>query len=224
MGYGCLLMNRGDFFEDRTARAKLTVLCGQYTGWGGILFDYDNDGNLDIFVANGNAHHEYPEEDVLARNDGTGTFSDVAPQSGAYFRQKYVGRGATFGDYDNDGDLDLLVVNLGDSPRLLRNDRGNQNRWLMVDARLPNGKSTAIGARITIKTGEQTQLQDIIPVTGYLSQADCRAHFGLGKTRQVDEVVVRWPDGSTTRLTDVSGGQILTVVQPDVEKDVADAR
>ena len=224
MGYGCLLMNRGEYFEDRTAKSKLTVICGQYTGWGGILFDYDNDGNLDIFVANGNAHHEYPEEDVLARNDGTGKFTDVARQSGAYFRQKYVGRGAICGDYDNDGDLDLLVVNLGDSPRLLRNDRGNANHWLMVDTRLSNGDSTAIGARVTIKVGDQTQLQDIVPVTGYLSQADSRAHFGLGKTERVDEVVVRWPDGSTTCLKDVPAGQSLTVVQQALEKDVADAR
>ena len=78
MGYGCLLMNRGDYFEDRTAPSKLAVVCGQYTGWGGVLFDYDNDGYLDVFVANGNAHHEYTEEDVLMRNDGKGEFVDVA--------------------------------------------------------------------------------------------------------------------------------------------------
>jgi hypothetical protein len=224
MGYGCLLMNRGDYFEDRTARSKLTVICGQYTGWGGVLFDYDNDGSLDIFVANGNAHHEYPEEDVLARNDGAGTFSDVAPQSGTYFRRKYVGRGSTCGDYDNDGDLDLLVVNLNDSPRLLRNDSVNTGHWLMVDTRLSGGRTTAIGTRVTVKTGTQTQLRDIMPVTGYLSQADGRAHFGLGKKQQVDEVVVRWPDGSTTRLEDVPAGQVLTVVQKATGEGVASAR
>jgi len=88
MGYGCLLMNRKDYFEDRTTPTNLAVVCGQYTGWGGILLDYDCDGYLDVFVANGNAHHEYTEEDVLMRNDGTGNFVDVADKSGPYFRQK----------------------------------------------------------------------------------------------------------------------------------------
>jgi hypothetical protein len=131
MGYGCLLMNRKDYFEDRTASSGLAVVCGQYTGWGGILFDYDCDGYLDVFIANGDAHHEYPEEDVLMRNDGAGNFVDVAKISGDYFKQKYVGRGATYGDYDNDGDLDLLVVNLNDRARLLRNDGGNRNDCLL---------------------------------------------------------------------------------------------
>ena len=213
MGYGCLLMNRKDYFEDRTEPTSLAVVCGQYTGWGGVLFDYDCDGYLDIFVANGNAHHEYTEEDVLMRNDGTGKFVDVANKSGAYFRQKYVGRGATYGDYDNDGDLDLLVINLNDTPRLLRNDGGNENNWITIEAKLPEGKSTAIGARVTVTTGSLTQLRDLIPATGYLSQADPRCHFGLGKTTRADSVEIRWPDKQTTKLKDVNANQILTVIQ-----------
>lgn len=213
MGYGCLLMNRKDYFEDRTEPTSLAVVCGQYTGWGGVLFDYDCDGYLDIFVANGNAHHEYTEEDVLMRNDGTGKFVDVADKSGPYFRQKYVGRGATYGDYDNDGDLDLLVINLNDTPRLLRNDGGNKNNWLTIEARLPEGKSIAIGARIWVTAGSLTQLRDLIPVTGYLSQADPRCHFGLGKATRADTVKIRWPDKQTTRLKNVNANQILTVIQ-----------
>jgi hypothetical protein len=213
MGYGCLLMNRKDYFEDRTEPTSLAVVCGQYTGWGGVLFDYDCDGYLDIFVANGNAHHEYTEEDVLMRNDGTGKFVDVADKSGAYFRQKYVGRGATYGDYDNDGDLDLLVINLNDTPRLLRNDGGNKNNWITIEARLPEGKSIAIGARVTVTTGSLIQMRDLIPVTGYLSQADPRCHFGLGKVTRADTVKIRWPDKQTTRLKDVNANQILTVIQ-----------
>jgi hypothetical protein len=213
MGYGCLLMNRKDYFEDRTEPTGLAVVCGQYTGWGGVLFDYDCDGYLDIFIATGNAHHEYTEEDVLMRNDGTGNFVDVADKSGPYFREKYVGRGATYGDYDNDGDLDLLVINLNDSPRLLRNDGGNKNNWLTVQARLPGGKSDAIGARITVTTGSLRQIRDLIPVTGYLSQADSRCHFGLGKNKKADTVEIRWPDKKTTKLTDVNANQILNVIQ-----------
>ncbi|UCG58396.1 MAG: CRTAC1 family protein [Phycisphaerales bacterium] len=213
MGYGCLLMNRKDYFEDRTEPTNLAVVCGQYTGWGGVLFDYDCDGYLDVFVANGNAHHEYTEEDVLMRNDGTGSFVDVADESGPYFREKHVGRGATYGDYDNDGDLDLLVVNLNDKPKLLRNDGGNRNNWLTIAAMLPGGKSDAIGARITVKIGGLTQIRDLVPVTGYLSQADARCHFGLGSSPKVDAVEIRWPDKRTTKLEDVKTNQILTVVQ-----------
>jgi hypothetical protein len=213
MGYGCLLMNRKDYFEDRTEPANLAVVCGQYTGWGGVLFDYDCDGYLDIFIATGNAHHEYTEEDVLMRNDGTGNFVDVADKSGPYFIEKHVGRGATYGDYDNDGDLDLLVINLNDSPKLLRNDGGNKNNWLTIQARLPKGKSDAIGARVIVTTGSLRQIRDLIPVTGYLSQADSRCHFGLGKNKKVDTVEIRWPDKKTTKLTDVNANQILNVTQ-----------
>jgi len=212
MGYGCMLLNREYHFEDRTASSKLARVCGQYIGWGGVLFDYDNDGHLDLFVANGDAHREYTQEDVLVRNDGTGSFKDVAADSGEYFRQKYVGRGTTSGDYDNDGDIDLLVVNLNDTPRLLRNDGGNKNNWLTVAVKLPGGKSDAVGARVTVKTGDLTQIHDVMPVTGYLSQADPRAHFGLGRAEKVD-VDIRWPDGRTTGLKDVSANQILMVEQ-----------
>ena len=214
MAYGCLLMNRGEYFEDFTAPTGLAVVCGQYTGWGGLLFDYDNDGYLDIFVANGNAHHEYTEEDVLMRNNGAGKFIDVADTSGPYFRQKYVGRGATYADYDNDGDLDLLVVNINDSPRLLRNDGGNKRNWLALKLLTGQGRRKALGARITVTTGKLVRIHDFIPVTGYLSQADSRPHFGLGAAATADVVEVRWPGGGTTRLSDVKANQFLTIMQP----------
>lgn len=213
MGYGCLQLNRGNFFEDCTAQSGLAVTCGQYTGWGGVLADLDNDGHLDIFVANGNAHHEFPEEDVLMHNQADGTFKDIAARSGSYFREKYVGRGAASADFDNDGDLDILVVNLNDSPRLLRNEGGNENNWLKIDARRPDGKREAIGARISVQVGSLRQIQDLVPVTGYLSQSDPRAHFGLADANVADRVEIRWPDGSETVLNDVPANQILTVVQ-----------
>ncbi len=216
MGYGCLLMNRGEYFDDCTAASNLAVVCGQYTGWGGLLFDYDCDGYLDIFVSNGNAHHEYAEEDVLMHNDGKGNFEDVASVSGPYFKDKHVGRGSTFADYDNDGDLDLLIVNLNDTPKLLRNDGGNTSSWLMVRPRLVGGKSDAIGARVTVKAASLTQIRDVIPVTGFLSQADPRCHFGLGKASTADSVEIRWPDGRTTKLNDVKARQVLTVIQEGV--------
>ncbi|MCU0962735.1 MAG: CRTAC1 family protein [Pirellulaceae bacterium] len=213
MGYGCLLLSNEGVFDDRTAKSNLAVICGQYTGWGGVIFDVNNDGHLDLFVANGNAHFEYAEEDVLVLNDGQAKFLDIAARAGDYFHQKYVGRGATCGDYDNDGDLDLLVVNLNDRPRLLRNDGGNRQSWLKLDLRLPGGRSTAIGARVTVTAQGVRQVQDIVPVTGYLSQADPRYHVGLGAATQAETVDIRWPDGRRTQLENVAANQILTVVQ-----------
>jgi hypothetical protein len=214
MNFGCLLMNRGDHFEDRTTENGLAVILGQYTGWGGCLFDYDNDGYLDIFCANGDAHHEYVQDQVMARNDGTGHFVDVSKRAGDYFKHRYIGRGAACGDLFNDGNLDLVVVNLNDTARILRNDGGSKNNWLTVIARLPNGKTDAVGARVTVATGALVQIQDLIPVTGYLSQSDSRPHFGLGKAKKADRVEIRWPDGTVTELKDVRANQFLKVVKP----------
>jgi hypothetical protein len=213
MGYGTLLMNRGEIFVDTTYASNIAPIIGQYTGWAGLVFDYDNDGYVDIFVANGNAHHEYSEEDVLVRNNGEGIFTDVSKESGTYFSEKYVGRGATYGDYDNDGDIDILVVNLNSEARLLRNDGGNRNNWISLEARLAGGKREAVGARVTVATGELRQIQDLVPVRGYLSQVDSRLHFGLGSATQVDSISIRWPDGQTQRLEGVAVNQFLRVVQ-----------
>jgi hypothetical protein len=212
MGYGALLVNKGPMFVDMTAQSNLAVVCGQYTGWGGGLFDYDNDGYLDVFVANGNAHHEYTEEDVMLRNDGSGRFIDVADRSGPYFREKHVGRGAAFGDYDNDGDVDIVVMNLNGPAKLLRNDGGNQNNWLTVVPRLKPGGVEAVGARVTVTVGRLRMVHEIAPVAGYLSQSDARAHFGLGKAAEADSVEVRWPDGRTTALKSVKANRMVEVV------------
>jgi hypothetical protein len=213
MGYGCLLVNKGKFFIDVTAPSNLAVICGQYTGWGGILFDYDNDGYLDVFVANGNAHHEYTEEDVLVRNNHDGKFVDVARDSGSYFYEKHVGRGAAYADYDNDGDIDLVVMNLNGPAKLLRNDGGNGNHWLTVVPKRADTKMIAVGARITLAVGEMKMVHEVVGVTGYLSQSDARAHFGLGSADEVDRVEIRWPDGQMTSREKVKANQFLEIVQ-----------
>ncbi|MFH1965397.1 MAG: VCBS repeat-containing protein, partial [Acidobacteriota bacterium] len=153
MGYSSLLVNQGEFFEDHTTRSRLAITCGQYTGWGGLLLDYDNDGLLDLFVANGAAHHEFTEEDVLMKNMGDGIFQDVSRQSGDYFLTEHVGRGSSFADIDNDGDLDLLILNLNDDAKLLRNDGGNRNNWLKVIPVMKAGGLPVYGARITVTAG-----------------------------------------------------------------------
>jgi len=200
-------------FDNKNDAAGISMQMGQYAGWGSVLFDYDHDGWPDIFVVHGNAHHEYVQEDSLLRNKGDGTFEDVSRQSGGYFNEKYVGRGASWADLDNDGDIDLLVVNLNDYAKLLRNDGGNKKSWLEVDARLkfPTGSRTAIGARVTVTANGMKMIDDVNPVRGYLSQGDARLHFGLGAATKADSVEIRWPDGKTERMENVPVNRMLRV-------------
>lgn len=200
------------FFENLNDAAGLSPLLGQYAGWGSVMFDWDHDGWLDLFTVHGHAHHEYVQEDSLTRNKRDGTFEDVSREAGAYFNTKRVGRGAAWADIDNDGDVDLLVVNLNDTPVLLRNDGGNARPWLMVDARLdfPTGSRTAVGARVTVTANGLRMVEDVNPVRGYLGQNDPRLHFGLGGAQTCD-VEIRWPDGAVEKLSNVKANQVLTL-------------
>lgn len=214
MGYSSLLfqVKRG-LFLDVTAQSGLAVLCGQYTGWGGLLNDYDNDGHVDLFIANGDPHHLYVEESVVARWDGKSRFCDMARQSGEFFNRKYVGRGAASGDFDNDGDLDVLVHVLEDVPRLLRNDGGTRRNWLKV---VPVRKDTgmvALGSTVTLKAGGITMIQPVLGVNGYLTSSDPRPHFGLGDAERAESVEIVWPDGNKQALDNVRANQVLTVKQ-----------
>jgi hypothetical protein len=210
--YCSLFINGKGRFRNMTDGSGISVMMGQYAGWGSVLFDYDNDGWLDIFTVHGNAHHEYVQEHTLARNRGDGRFEDVSRASGEYFQTKSVGRGLTWGDYDNDGDVDLVLVNLNDRAHYLRNDGGNSRRWLSVEPRLKfaTGSRLAIGARVTVSGGDLRQVDDVNPVRGYLSQGDPRLFFGLGDAAQAT-VEIRWPDGVVQRLADVAAGQHLRV-------------
>jgi len=215
MSYSCLLVNRGHIFEDRTAQSNLALICGQYISWGSVLFDMDNDMYLDLFVTTGDAHFEFPDEDVLVWNDGTGRFVDVANRCGEYFQHKRVGRGAAYVDYDNDGDLDIVVVNLNDFARLLRNDGGNRNNWLKVVPKTYGGRCDALGALVIVESGGVRQVQCMIPVVGYLSQSDHRLHFGLGKESKADRVLIKWPNGPEAELTNIPANHLVEVVLED---------
>jgi len=212
MDYGSLLTKDEGFYVDLIDRSGLALIFGQYTGWGAVLFDYDNDTDLDVFLSTGNAHHEYTEDPVLARNDGSGRFADVGRGSGDYFDGKWVGRGAAWADFDDDGNVDLVVMDTSGPPHLLRNEGGTGNHWLKIDARLPGGRR-AVGARVSVVVGGRTQSRDVIGVNGYLAQGDPRAHFGLGSATTVERVEIRWPDGSVHTSTEVPADQVLTIVQ-----------
>ncbi|MCW5978784.1 MAG: CRTAC1 family protein [Bryobacteraceae bacterium] len=210
LNYCTLLIQGPNGFEYKTRQAGLSVVMGQYTGWAPVVFDYDNDGWLDLFTTHGNAHHEYVEEDTLVHNRGDGTFEDVSGDSGQYFHEKYVGRGATHLDYDNDGDLDLVILNINDAAKLLRNDGGNRRNWIKVEAKLkfPTGVRDAIGARVTVTAGALRQMDDLEPTRGYLSQADPRLHFGLGAATSAD-IEIRWPDGKVEKRQNVKANQTV---------------
>ena len=219
MGYGCLYRNTGKgFFEEKSAEMGIAAVLGQYTSWSGNFLDYDHDSVLDVFIVNGDAHHLEPEEDTLFRGKGGRSFVDVSGASGPAFKLKAVGRGSAAGDLDNDGDLDLLVLNLNGPARLYRNDGGNRGNWIMVRTVGTASNRDGIGARVRVKSGGTTQVRDIRSSSGYLSQGDFRAHFGVGKSEKVDRIEVRWPSGRTSTLDNVKVNQVITVTEPEVKK------
>ena len=219
MGYGCLYRNTGKgFFEEKSAEMGIAAVLGQYTSWSGNFLDYDHDSVLDVFIVNGDAHHLEPEEDTLFRGKGGRSFVDVSGASGPAFKLKAVGRGSAAGDLDDDGDLDLLVLNLNGPARLYRNDGGNRGNWIMVRTVGTASNRDGIGARVRVKSGGTTQVRDIRSSSGYLSQGDFRAHFGVGKSQKVDRIEVRWPSGRTSTLDNVKVNQVITVTEPEVKK------
>jgi hypothetical protein len=173
--------------------------------FGGGFFDYDNDGWLDLFIANGHVYPEVEQADpqthfkqinTLFHNEGNGKFVETTAQAGDGFKTPYVGRGVAFADFDNDGFIDVVIGNNGDSPLLLHNSGGNGNDF--VNFRLVGTKSNrdAIGARIRIVAGGVPQIREIAGGGSYISQSDLRANFGLGKAKRVETIEINWPSGA----------------------------
>jgi enediyne biosynthesis protein E4 len=210
--YCSLYMNEGNgIFADMSNKSGIAQYTGQHVGWASSFFDYDNDGDEDLFKVNGKLQHEYGEEDQLFENDGTGNFSDVSVRHGDYFKKEYVGRGACFGDYDNDGDDDIYIVNLNSNGILIRNDGGNRNNWLLLDLEGTQSNRDGIGARIMLTAAGKNQYQYRESASGYLSQNDPRIHFGLGKSEKVDRIEIKWPSGKIQVLENIPVNQILKV-------------
>lgn len=213
-GYCSLFANQGDgVFSEMSYYAGIASASGQHVGWSTAFIDYDNDGDKDIFKVNGELKHLYGQEDQLFENTGEGTFQDVSVERGTHFEQERVSRGACFGDYDNDGDIDAYIVNLEDHGIILRNDKGNQNNWLILHLIGTESNRDAIGARVRITYGNEYQITQKKGGSGYLSQNDPRLHFGLGDTEVVDEIEIRWPSGKTQVLENVEAGQIMKITE-----------
>ena len=191
-------------------------------GFGTKFFDADNDGDLDLFVANGHVYStvesqsdtiEYAQADQLFLNMGKSSFLDVSEECGTYFLVKRVSRGAAFGDYDNDGDTDIFVVNLNQKAVLLRNDGGNRNNWLKIKTVGVKSNRDGIGARIEVVTRSHTQIREVQASSSYLSGQDLRLIFGLGAEAEAEEVTVTWPSGLKQTLADVAANQFLTITE-----------
>ena len=216
--YGAMYRNIGDgSFEDITESSGIASVFDGKGEWAASLFDYDNDGDLDLFSANGTAEELILQPPLLLENDGHGNFTDVGPERSTYFQEMRSGRAAATWDYDDDGDLDIVVshVDLRATATLLRNDGGNRNHWLGLSLVGSGGPASAIAAKVTVETATRTQVAVNQWATSYLSFNDPRMHFGLGKDSVVEQLEIRWPDGTTQVLTDVAGDQYLTVVQEE---------
>ena len=223
--YNALYHNDGDHFTDVSFRSKTAPSSLPYVGWGTAFFDYDNDGLLDLIAVNG---HVYPQLDtsrsgaaagyrqrrLLYHNRGDGTFDEVAAQAGAVLTEERASRGLAVGDLDNDGRLDVVINDLDGSPQVLHNETPGAGNWLTVKLRGKGKNTDALGAVIRVKAGKLALRRLVHSGTGYLSQDDMRAHFGLGAAAQADSVEVRWPDGTTSRLENVAANRIVEIAQP----------
>jgi hypothetical protein len=183
--------------------------------WGAALFDFDNDGDLDIFSANGTAEELILQYPLLLENDGTGRFTDVGPQLSDYFTRERSGRAMAVWDFDDDGDRDIIVshIDLEGTATLLRNDGGNRNHWIGLTLIGAHGPASAVGAKVTVRTTERSQVAVNQWATSYLSYNDPRLHFGLGRDRSVLGIEIRWPSGVIEGFENVTADRYLTVVE-----------
>ncbi|MGB5436256.1 MAG: CRTAC1 family protein, partial [Maribacter sp.] len=214
--YGALYRNLGGgLYQDITESSGVARALAGKGSWGTAFFDYDNDGDLDIISANGTAEELILQYPVLLDNDGKGNFKDVGQQVSPYFSTKRSGRGLAIWDYDNDGDLDVVIshVDLMATPTLLQNNGGNENNWLGLKLTGEKGLASGIGAKITLHTGDKELVRINQWATGYLSNNEPRIHFGLGKLGPIKELEIKWPNGEVESYHSIESNQYLTIKQ-----------
>jgi enediyne biosynthesis protein E4 len=213
--YNTLYRNDGKLsFTDVSHAAKVAAVSLPYVGWGTKFFDFDNDGWADLFVANGHVYPQIPtykQRNFLHRNNRDGTFSEIGEQLGAPFIEKRAGRGAVFGDLDNDGDVDLVINNLDGAPTVLRNDGGNANNAVLIRLVAVKSNRSAIGARVKIVSGDLVEKDEVRSGDSYISQSDLRLHFGLEKRTKVDLIEIRWPSGTVDKITGARVNSIVSI-------------
>ena len=214
--YGALYRNLGNgFFEDITESGGVSGPLAGKGAWAAAFLDFDNDGDLDIVSANGTAEELILQYPLLLENDGKGHFRDAGKNYSPYFATKRSGRGLAVWDYDNDGDMDIIVshVDLKATATLLRNDGGNSNHWLGISLKGNNGQAAAIAAKIVAVAGGKKQVMVNQWATSYLSNNDPRVHIGLGNAKSVDLLEIYWSDGQKEVYRNVPADRYITIKQ-----------
>jgi hypothetical protein len=205
-------------FDDASFAAGIAVE-RRYVSWGAGMVDLDNGGWPDIFYVTGNVYPElektfakFPARSpaILFRNLGNGKFAEMGEEAGPAMLARHVSRGCAFGDFDNDGDIDMLVMNQNEPPSLIRNDAPAGNRWLKIRLEGTKSNRSAIGARVLVRYGGKVQAQELMSQSSYLSANDPRLHFGLGSETTAD-IEVHWPSGLVESLKSVAANQLVTV-------------
>ena len=213
--YNRLMRNTGaKGFEDIGPSSGVSQATAQYVSWGTGVYDFDNDGWLDILIFHGGLIHLIPQEQSLFRGLGAGKFADVSREAGPALEVKAVSRGACFADYDNDGKVDAFVVNLGAPGTLLHNVSQNSNHWITIKLKGKKSNRDGIGARLELLAGGRKQVAERIAGSGYLSQDDGRVHFGLGSATKADKLTIHWPSGKDQVLENQPVDRVLTVEEP----------
>ena len=212
--YNTLYHNDGrNSFTDVSYKANVAAVSMPYVGWGTRFFDYDNDGWLDLFIANGHVYPQlqhYRQRKLLHHNNRDGTFTEVAAQFGAPLMQERAGRGVAFVDLDNDGDVDLVTNDLDGPPQVLRNDGGNANNFVLVKTIGVRSNRDGIGAKVKVVSGDLTQIDEVRSGASYISHNDLRLHFGLEKRAKIELIEIRWPSGTIDKITNASVNKLLT--------------
>jgi len=214
----------GLFFVDATADSGLEQPTLPFVGFSPLFLDYDNDGYLDMFCANGHPqdvigiltdHETYAQRDQLFRNNGNSSYTDISEIAGSYFTEPLVGRAAAMADYDNDGDTDIVIMNSNQRAVLLRNDGGNLKNWVGLKLVGTRSNRDGIGAKVRLVAGGVTQIREVKSGSSYASGSDMRLLFGLGANQHVEKINIVWQSGVRQELEAVSINQYLTIVEPE---------
>ncbi|MCF6180897.1 CRTAC1 family protein [Lutibacter sp.] len=214
--YGALYKNLGNgLFKDITQESGVAQAISGKGSWGTAFVDFDNDGDLDIVATNGTAEVLKLQYPLLLENDGKGHFRNVGAEYGSYFSTKRSGRGLAVWDFDNDGDMDIIISHLDKiaTPSLLRNDGGNKNHWLGLILKGKEGQASTIAAKVIVSTENKKQVLINQWTTGYLSNSDPRLHIGLGKQNQIDTLEINWSDGTKEVYKNIVANHYITILQ-----------